>query len=462
MNQSLFSSLNLKSQLLDNLKSLDYLEMTPVQSLSLPPILEGKDVIVQSKTGSGKTAAFGLGLLQKLDVGKFVIQSMVLCPTRELAEQVANEIRTLARTTNNIKVLSLCGGVPIGGQANSLEHGAHIVVGTPGRINDHLTRGTLDLSLVNTLVLDEADRMLSMGFADALRTIVKKVPNKRQTLLFSATYPETIDALSKKIMIEPVTAQLKSTHDNVSIQQHFYKVTDDTVRLMAVRLLLLFFKPESAIVFCNTIVDATLVTKELSKNGFSALPLHGELDQEQRDQTLIQFSNKSVKVIVATDVAARGLDIDSVDAVINYHTARDSEVHIHRIGRTGRADSKGVACSLYSEKEAYKVSLLETTVNPIFDSEPLPDMALLKHHPRQPAMTTLKINLGKKQKIRAGDILGALTSENGISGDNVGKINVSENWAYIAVKRTVEKIALQKINTGKIKGRNVRARKIGI
>ena len=441
---------------------MQYQEMTPIQALSLPSILEGKDVIVQGKTGSGKTAAFGLGLLQKLEYRKFIIQSIVLCPTRELAQQVADEIRKLARTINNIKVLSLFGGVPISGQINSLEHGAHIVVGTPGRINDHLSKGTLDLSMVNTLVLDEADRMLSMGFADALRTIVKHVPNKRQTLLFSATYPKAIEVLSKNIMKEPIMAQLKSTHDNESIAQHFYKIMDDSERLMAVRLLLLFFKPESAIVFCNTIVDAGLVTNELIKNGFRALPLHGELDQEQRDQTLIQFSNKSISVVVATDVAARGLDIDSVDAIINYHTARDSEVHIHRIGRTGRAGSKGIACSLYSEKEAYKVSLLETTVNPIFDCEPLPDRAILKQHARQPAMITLKINLGKKQKIRAGDILGALTSENGISGKNVGKINLSDNWAYIAVNRSVEKIALQKLNTDKIKGRNARARKIGV
>ena len=255
-------------------------------------------------------------------------------------------------------------------------------------------------------------------------------------------------------------AQLNSTHDNTSIQQHFYKVKDDFERLIAVCSLLLVFKPESAIVFCNTINDVKLVTSELIKNGFSALALHGELDQKQRDQTLLQFSNKSVCIIVATDVAARGLDIDSVDSVINYHTARDSEVHIHRIGRTGRAGSKGIACSLFSEKEAYKVSLLETTINPIFDYEPLPDLNTLKHKSIKPVMTTLKINSGKKQKIRAGDILGALTSKNGIAGDDVGKINLADNWAYIAVNRKVEKIALQKLNFEKIKGRRIKATKI--
>lgn len=462
MNHDLFSSLNLKTELLKNLASLNYDEMTSIQGLCLPSILQGRDVIVQSKTGTGKTAAFALGILQNLDEHKFVIQSLVLCPTRELADQVANEIRKLARSINNIKVLSLCGGVPATAQTNSLAHGVHIVVGTPGRINDHLSKGSLELRHVSILVLDEADRMLSMGFADSLRTIIKRVPVKRQTLLFSATYPASIETLSKNVMTEPIMAQLKSTHDNATIQQHFYRVDDDAQRLRAVRLLLLFFKPGSAIVFCNTIMDVNFVTSELINNGFSALALHGELDQRERDQTLVQFSNKSVCAIVATDVAARGLDIDAVDLVINYHTARDSEVHIHRIGRTGRARSKGIACSLYSEMEAYKVSLLETAVDPLVDHEPLPHNSILKTKSKNPAMTTLKINLGKKQKIRAGDILGALTSENGIAGDNVGKINISDNWAYIAVKRTVEKIALQKLNTDKIKGRRIKARKIGV
>ena len=461
MNQTAFSSLSLHRDLLNSLSSLGYDEMTPIQASSLPWILAGKDVIAQGKTGSGKTAAFGLGLLQKLDACTLNIQSIVLCPTRELANQVANEIRKLARTTKNVKILTLCGGVPFSPQAGSLEHGAHIIIGTPGRVEDHLGRGTLKLEAVTTLVLDEADRMLEMGFAESLKAIIREIPKKRQTLLFSATFPNQIESMAKKIMIEPMITKVNSVHDNTSIQQHFYKVLDDDQRLVAIRLLLLHFKPTSALVFCNTKVDAQIVAKDLINNGFSALALHGDLDQKDRDQTLVQFSNKSVSIIVATDVAARGLDIDSLDAVINYHTARDSQAHVHRIGRTGRAGNKGIACSLYSRKEEYKVSQLETKINPILDSEELPPMRLLNQQAPKAAMATLQIDGGKKQKLRAGDILGALTSENGIKGEHVGKINISANWAYVAISRGAVKFALKKLSSDKLKGRNFRVRKIG-
>lgn len=461
MNQNSFSSLNIPEDLVKNLASLNYDTMTPIQAVSLPSILTGKDVVAQAKTGSGKTVAFGIGLIQKLDVRQLNIQSVVLCPTRELADQVANEIRKLARIISNIKVLTLCGGVPLRPQANSLHYGAHILVGTPGRIEDHINKGTLDLTSVNTLVLDEADRMLAMGFADSLKAIIRQIPKKRQTLLFSATFADQLSVMTRKIMVDPVLAKVDFIHDESSIQQHFYKVIDDQQRLTAVRLLLLHFKPESTLVFCNTKVDAQIVANELITHGFSALALHGDLDQKDRDQTLVQFANKSVSVIVATDVAARGLDIDCLDTVINYHAARDSEVHIHRIGRTGRAGSKGNACSLYSEKEAYKVSQLETKVNPIFDSEALPPLHLLKQPAKKPAMATLQIDGGKKKKLRPGDILGALTAKDGITAKHVGKINISENWAYVAVRRDAVKSAFKILSTGKLKGRSFRVRRIG-
>jgi ATP-independent RNA helicase DbpA len=453
-----FSSLNLNADLLKNLSSLGYEKMTPIQAMSLPDILAGKDVIGQGKTGSGKTAAFGLGLLEKLKVKRFRIQTLILCPTRELADQVAKEIRKLARAIHNIKVLTLCGGTPFGPQIGSLEHGAHIIVGTPGRVEEHVIKGTLILDHLEMLILDEADRMLEMGFQAALDNIVERSPKQRQTLLFSATFPKQIETIAKNIMVNPVMAKVESTHDDNTIKQHFYKVEDVEQRLLAVRLLLLAHNPQSTVIFCNTKKDAQEVADQLHDFGFSVLALHGDLEQRDRDQTLIRFANKSVAVLVATDVASRGLDIDELDAVINYHIARDSEIHVHRIGRTGRAGSKGIACSLYSDKESYKVGLLEDYLDQVIDGEALPDLSVLNQPPTQGKMATLQIDGGKKQKIRPGDILGALTGENGIKGEQVGKISVLDNWAYVAVEKSVLTLALTKLEKGKLKGRSFRVR----
>lgn len=460
MNSIDFSSLNLNPNLLKNLVSLGYESMTAIQAQSLPHILAAKDVIGQGKTGSGKTAAFGLGILQKLDVKNFEVQSLVLCPTRELADQVAKEIRRLARAINNIKVLTLCGGMPFGPQIGSLQYGAHIIVGTPGRVEDHLSKKTLNLNTLTTLVLDEADRMLDMGFQKSLDTILRKIPGKRQTLLFSATYPNQIQSIAKRIMVNPVLVQVTSTHDNDTIEQHFYKVSDSKNRFTALQLILLQNRPESALVFCNTKKETQEVAEQLYRNGFSALALHGDLEQYDRDQTLVRFSNKSTAILVATDVAARGLDIDSLDAVINYQIAHDPEIHIHRIGRTGRAGSKGAAYSLYNDREARKVALVEANVDPILDAEPLPPIRLLDTQPIQAPMATIKISGGKKQKIRPGDILGALTGERGVAGKQVGKIQIFDNWAYVAVSRDVVRQALKKLSQGQLKGRSFRVRLI--
>jgi len=466
LDNAAFSALSLHSDLLKNLESLGYQKMTPIQAQSLPKILNNKDVIAQAKTGSGKTAAFALGLLNKLNVKQFRVQSLVLCPTRELADQVAKEVRRLARAIHNIKVLTLCGGMPFGPQIGSLEHGAHIIVGTPGRVEEHLRKGTLRLGNLTTLVLDEADRMLDMGFQPSLDAIVEQLPRNRQTLLFSATYPDQIQSISRRIMTDPVMVAVESTHDKSTIQQHFYKVNSDKERMTALQLLLQKYQPESSVVFCNTKREAQEITDELSSLGFSALALHGDLEQRDRDQTLVRFSNKSASVLVATDVAARGLDIEALDAVINYQLARDTEVHVHRIGRTGRAGSKGVACSLYTEKEAYKVALLEDYLDQLIVGEPLPPMQLLEKPILTPSMETLQIDGGKKQKVRPGDILGALTSKDdsegseSISGADVGKINIFDRSAYVAVKSDVCKLALKKLSQGKLKGRNFRARLI--
>ena len=459
MSQTEFSSLQLRPDLLENLKSLGYLEMTPIQSLSLPSILEGKDVIGQGKTGSGKTAAFGLGLLNRLEVKKFRIQVLVMCPTRELADQVAKEVRKLARAIHNIKILTLCGGMPFGAQKGSLEHGAHIIIGTPGRIEDHLRRNTLSLDHVHTLVLDEADRMLEMGFQDTIDAIIEKMPAQRQTMLFSATFPKQIKKIANAIMVEPVMVKAPALHDSSVIQQHFYSITEP-YRLTGLRLILQHFRPESAVIFCNTKHETQHVAEALAENGFSAIALHGDLEQRDRDKMLVRFANKSASILVATDVAARGLDIDAIDVVVNYHIAHDPEVHLHRIGRTGRAGSKGVACSLYSEEEAHRVAMIESGIDPINDTEELPPLSLLDQSPIAPLMSTLLIDGGKKQKIRPGDILGALTGENGIEGKQVGKIHIFDNWAYVAVANDAVRPALRKLSTGKLKGRTFRARQV--
>lgn len=454
-----FASLGFSPELLKNLDSLEYKEMTPIQAQSLPPILSGKDVIAQGKTGSGKTAAFGLGLLEQLKTKQFDVQSLVLCPTRELADQVAKELRRLARATHNVKILTLCGGMPFGPQIGSLEYGAHIVVGTPGRIEEHLRKGHLKLDQLNSLVFDEADRMLDMGFQEAIDDIVEYLPEKRQTLLFSATFPVEIQTIADRIMHKPVMVKVESQHDEDTISQHFYTVKNDEERLLAVRLLLSQFRPESAVVFCNTKKITQEVVNELLGNGFTALALNGDLDQKEREQALIRFANKSISVLVATDVAARGLDIDALDMVINYHIAHDPEVHVHRIGRTGRAGSKGMACSLISKKESFKVERLADYLSIDIDAESLPSLNALNKPPVQAAMATIRIDAGKKQKLRPGDILGALTAKGGveIAGKQVGKIDVFDNWAFVAVEKGLVKQAAQKISRGKIKGRSFRA-----
>ncbi len=461
MSQTDFSTLKLQPALLKNLQSIGYAHMTPIQAMALPPILAGSDVIGQGKTGSGKTAAFGLGLLEKLNVKQFRVQALVLCPTRELADQVAKEIRTLARSIHNIKVLTLCGGMPFGPQLGSLEHGAHIVVGTPGRIEEHVRKGALKLDNLTLLVLDEADRMLEMGFQEALDAIIDQTPQERQTLLFSATFPRQIESIAGRVMKTPVMVQVETTHDSAVIAQHFYEVSDDMAdRQQALRRLLCYYQPTSAVVFCNTKQDTRDVADDLREHGFSALALHGDLEQRERDQSLVRFSNGSASILVATDVAARGLDIEALDAVFNYHIARDTEVHVHRIGRTGRAGSHGMACSLYSAKEHFKVERLAKFLDQSLTGEPLPEPSDETQPVMQPAMATLQIDSGKRQKIRPGDILGALTGGDGIRGDDVGKITVFPNWAYVAVKREAAAAALKKLCNGKLKGRTIRARRI--
>ncbi len=455
-----FSTLNLKTALSDNLATLGFQQMTPIQAQSLPLIIDGKDVVAQAKTGSGKTAAFGLGLLNKLNVKKFRVQALVLCPTRELADQVAKDIRRLARGVHNIKVLTLCGGMPMGPQIGSLEHGAHIIVGTPGRIEDHLSKGRLNLDNLETLVLDEADRMLEMGFQDTLDLIFSYCPAKRQTLLFSATFPVQINSIANKLMSAPEHVKVEAIATENTINQSFYRVESNEQRIDALKLLLHANEPESAIVFCNTKKTTQDVTQQLRQSGFCALALHGDLEQRDRNEVLVKFANKSALILVATDVAARGLDIDDLEAVFNYDMTPDPEVHVHRIGRTGRAGAKGMAYSIYCDKDSRRIANIEDYLNQDIETLKLPNVNVLDRIPKAPKMTTLQIDGGKKQKLRPGDIVGGLTGKTGIKGDQVGKIQVFDMKAYVAVETTVVKAALKKISNDKMKGKNFRVRAI--
>jgi ATP-independent RNA helicase DbpA len=456
-----FDQLPLAPAVLANLRQLGYLTMTPIQAASLPIALAGHDLIAQAKTGSGKTAAFALPLLANLNARRFAVQAMVLCPTRELADQVTQEIRRLARGEDNIKILSLVGGSTMRPQMASLEHGAHIVVGTPGRIMDHLQRGSLNLEALNTLVLDEADRMLDMGFYDDIVFVARQCPAKRQTMMFSATYPEGIDRLSRQFLRRPQDVRLLERHEGDKIRQRFYEVANEE-RLEAVATLLNHYRPVSTLAFCNTRQQCRDLLKVLRARGFHALALHGELEQRERDQVLIQFANRSCSVLVATDVAARGLDIAQLEAVINVDVTPDPEVYIHRIGRTGRADQDGWALSLASANQMRRVADIARELGTEMDWHPIGELSASGHEPLVPPMATLQILGGRKDKIRPGDVLGALTGEAGLDGAQVGKINVTESTTYVAVARDIAQEARRRLAAGKVKGKAVKVRILDI
>lgn len=454
-----FSSLPLQLAMLDNLKMLGYREMTPIQAKSLPVVLNQQDLIAQAKTGSGKTAAFGIGLLAQLNVRQFHVQALVLCPTRELADQVGKEIRRLARCTHNVKVVTLCGGMPLGPQISSLEHGAHIVVGTPGRIQELLRKHVLKLSSLKVLVLDEADRMLDMGFQDSINRIIDEAPKERQTLLFSATYPDEIRRISRTIQTSPVEIRMESHHRNADIEQLFYEV-EMKQRLPVLATLLTHYRPSSTVVFCNTKRFCQEVSEDLQQRGFQAQALHGDLEQRARDHALVRFANKSCSVLVATDVAARGLDIRDLEIVINLELSQSPEVHIHRIGRTGRAGQTGLALSLFSGSEAYRLQAIEANLQQALTI--IKADALVANDPtvfRAP-MVTLCIDGGRKNKIRPADILGALTGQSGIAGSEVGKIDIFDFCTYVAIKRKVVNQALKHLTSEKIKGHAFKVRKL--
>ena len=455
-----FKSLAIKSELLDSIAALEYQTMTPVQAQGLPVILEGKDLLAQAKTGSGKTAAFAIGLLNKIDTRHYHTQAVVLCPTRELADQVSNEIRQLARNIANTKVLTLCGGRPMGDQLASLQRSPHIVVGTPGRILKHAEKGSLKLDQLHSLVLDEADRMLDMGFHQDIMLIIDEMPIDRQTLLFSATYPEQIKSISDAIQRNPTDIRIESGQQEGKIKQAFYQIRKGE-RCSTLVALLHHHRPESTLVFCNRKNQCQELADELWQQGFHARALHGDLEQSDRDQLLTQFSNQSCSILVATDVAARGLDIKDLPLVVNYDLSTDPEVHIHRIGRTGRAGKSGIAATLFLEYEKFRVEAIAEAAGQPADYASINSLKMRENFSLSPPMVTLAINGGRKDKIRPGDILGALTAGDALDGKMIGKINIFDKNAYVAVQRPAAKQALRILGEGKIKGRKFRIRKLG-
>jgi ATP-independent RNA helicase DbpA len=468
--QPLFSSLELRPQLLNQLQHLGFIAMTPIQAAALPHVLTGADVVAQASTGSGKTAAFGLGCLQHLQETKFHVQSLVLCPTRELADQVANSFRSLAKNLANTKIVTLCGGVAIGPQIGSLQHSAHIIVGTPGRVLKHLHKGTLHLHGLSSLVLDEADRMLDMGFADEIDAILDFLPTPRQNLLFSATFPEEVAKVVAALCPDAVRVDVTQTEAAPAIDEYWCHAPhrDLLGRTQVLGETLHHFGGKLNLVFCNTKHECAEVSRNLHQLGIGAVALHGDMEQQARSQTLVRFANGSANVLVATDVAARGLDIDDVDAVFNFELPHQVENYVHRIGRTGRSGRNGTAISLVSDREMSRLKLIETNLkhgamrlwradssgSQGAETSAQPSLAV-------PTVYTLEINGGRKQKLRPGDILGALTAGGTLGADAVGKIDILPMVSYVAIAKEHTSAAQRLLNQHKIKGRQFRVRGVG-
>ncbi|MFO1516364.1 MAG: ATP-dependent RNA helicase DbpA [Lysobacterales bacterium] len=450
-----FSELPLAATLRPGLDALGYTRMTPIQAQALPAILAGRDLIAQAPTGSGKTAAFGLGLLQTIDAAQLRTQALVLCPTRELADQVGKQLRTLAVGIPNLKLSVLCGGIPLGPQLASLTHPPHVVVGTPGRILELSQKQALPLDGVRTLVLDEADRMLDMGFEEAIRAIVKKTPNSRQGLLFSATFPETIRALGKAMLRDALEVSIGGEVHAPAIDQRFFEV-EPARRAPLLAALLLQYRPESCVVFCNMRRDTEEVVGSLGHYGFSALALHGDMEQRDREEVLVRFANRSCSVLVASDVAARGLDIHDIGAVVNYELPTDADTYLHRIGRTGRAGRDGLALSLCSPRELPRAHAIEARLGQPLRWERAAPLGGKPQGVPAPAMATLRIDAGRSDKLRPGDIVGALTGDAGLHKDAIGKIDVYATRSYVAIARAQAPKALNGLRAHGIKGRRFR------
>ncbi len=452
-----FSTLSLAPAWLDNLAQLGYVEMTPIQALALPAMLDGRDVLGQAATGTGKTAAFGLALLARITPRSGRPGALVLCPTRELAAQVAEELRRLARPLPHTRVLTLSGGSSVQRERASLDHGVDVIVGTPGRVHDHLVRARLELSGIRTLVLDEADRMLEMGFVETVGAIARAVPAEHQTLLFSATFPEAVRALSSTYQRDALHVVVAADDVAARITQVVYDV-ERTERVPALIRILGHHRPGSAIVFCNHRETCDEVADALANAGFAAVALHGGMEQHDRNTVLLLLRNGSLRVVVATDVAARGLDIDDLGAIINYDLPREPDVFVHRIGRTARAGRRGLAISLLHPSDGRILDDLRQGPLAGIASSRIPSVEA--QQPPPPAMVTIAIQGGRHDRLRPGDIVGALTTGVGIAATDIGQITVNDRISFVAVAAAIGRRALDGLAAGRIKNKRFRAYQI--
>lgn len=450
-----FNSHSLSTEILIVLRELGFDKMTPIQAESIPVLLSGKDLIGQSRTGSGKTAAFSLPILNKINLRDHNLQALVLCPTRELAIQVVTEIRKLGRRHEGLKVLALVGGQPARLQAEALANGVHIAVGTPGRVLDLAERGRIDFENLETLVLDEADKMLDMGFKDELEALLRALPTSRQTVFFSATYPDTIQSLSKKYQKNPVLVKIEETENSIStIKQLIYESAPNDKLNTLIRVLAQH-PSDSTLVFCNMKSTVQEITEILEKQNVSCGCLHGDLEQRDRDKVMTLFRNGSYRILIATDVAARGLDIENLELVINFDLPAQPETYVHRIGRTGRAGQEGLAITLVDPRDTLKILEFETLTKAKMERPRLGfnNQYGLNKKLRTASMQTLSISGGRKDKLRPGDILGALTGENsGLRAADIGKIEVQDKYSYVAISSDVANEAFNKLRDGRIKG----------
>jgi ATP-dependent RNA helicase DbpA len=454
-----FASLPLAPELLAAVATLGFERLTPIQSQSIGPLLEGRDLVGQSKTGSGKTAAFGLPLLQRVKLEQRELQGLVLCPTRELSAQVARELRKLGRNLPGLSVLTLAGGQELRDQTRALEQGAHLAVGTPGRLVDHLQRRNLKVHRVATVVLDEADRMLDMGFGEDVRKVLRALPCERQTVFFSATYPATIRELSAKHQREPLMVIVRDeAGDEAPLTKELVRHVSAEQKLEALRSVLAEHGQGSTLVFANQKLTVAELARALG-GGSGVACLHGDLEQRDRDRELAKFRNGSTRVLIATDVAARGIDLEQLDLVVNYDLPSQPEIYVHRIGRTGRAGRVGLAISLCTSWDQPRLEAIElytgSALIPVERRAAAPAPGALRVDAK---MATLRLSGGRKDKLRPGDILGALTGEaGGLSGADVGKIEIHDRFSYVAVAKHLGQRAAESLSQGRIKGRRFKA-----
>ena len=515
-----FEELEINSKIIRAVTDMGFEEATPIQAKAIPVVLSGVDVIGQAQTGTGKTAAFGIPMLERIDPKDKHLQAIVLCPTRELAIQVADEIRKLAKFMHSIKVLPIYGGQDIVKQIRSLKSGVQIMIGTPGRVMDHMRRKTVKFNQVKMVVLDEADEMLNMGFREDIETILEKVPEERQTVLFSATMPKPIMEIAGKYQKDAQTVKVVRKELTVqNIEQYYFEVSLKSKEEVLSRLIDIY-NPNLSIIFCNTKRQVDELVSALKGRGYFAEGLHGDMKQQQRDRVMNSFRNGRTDILVATDVAARGIDVDNVDIVFNYDLPQDEEYYVHRIGRTGRAGKNGLAFSFVVGREVYKLKdimrycktkvtmrkvpslndVANTKMNKIFDeitqiiededlssisrmieeriydedytamdmaaalikmmmgtndSVELPDYGEFGNTGAKDGMVRLFINIGKNQKVRPGDILGAIAGESGIPGKLVGTIDMYDKYTFVEVPEEHAREVLIAMKNAKIKGKSI-------